>query len=137
MSVRRPDVAEAIASAVAAFDESLVLMGLSGSELLAAGSRLGLRVAAEAFADRSYESDGSLTSRRRDDAVLAGPSVVAERAVRMVRDGRIVARDGTVLDVRADTICIHGDTPDSAALAAAVRKALEQAGVTVAPLKDW
>jgi UPF0271 protein len=136
MSVRRADVAEAIASAVASFDASLVLIGLPGSELLAAGSRLGLRVAAEAFADRSYEPDGSLTPRHFADAVLTEPVHVAERAVRMVRDGQIVARDGSVLSVRADTICIHGDTPDCAALASAVRLGLEQAGVTVAPLAD-
>lgn len=136
MSVRRADVAEAIARAVASFDESLVLIGLPGSELLAAGSRLGLRVAGEAFADRSYEADGTLTSRRFADAVLSEPGQVTERAVRMVRDGRIIARDGSVLSVRADTICLHGDTPDCAALAAAVRHGLERAGVTVASLKD-
>ena len=136
MSVRRKDIADAIARGVAAFDESLVLVALPGSELLAAGSRLGLRVAAEAFADRSYEPDGSLTPRRFADAVLRDEAVVAARAVQMVRDGCVAARDGTVLSVRPDTICIHGDTPDAAALAAAVRSALEEAGVTVAALKS-
>jgi len=136
MSVRRADVAEAIARAVASFDESLVLIGLPGSELLAAGSRLGLHVAGEAFADRSYETDGTLTSRRFADAVLSEPGQVTERAVRMVRDGRIIARDGSILSVRADTICLHGDTPGCTALAAAVRHGLERAGITVAPLKD-
>ena len=114
MSVRRTDVAEAIATAVASFDESLVLVGLPGSELLSAGARLGLRVAAEAFADRSYEPDGTLTPRHLADAVLAEPGRAADRAVRMVRDGKIVARDGTAISVKVDTICVHGDTPDSA-----------------------
>ena len=136
MSARRADMAEAIARAVAAFDDSLILMGPQSSELLAAGSRLGLRVAAEAFADRSYEPDGSLTPRRFAEAVLAEPGVVAERAVRMVREGTIIARDGTVIAVRADTICIHGDTADSAALAAAVRTGLNVAGVAVKALRD-
>ena len=134
MSVRRMGVAEAIASAVAAFDESLILVGLPGSALLAAGRRLGLTVAAEAFADRSYEPDGSLTSRRLAGAVLTDPRHAAERAVRLVRDGRIAARDGSLLTVKADTLCIHGDTPHASELAIAVRRGLEDAGVTVAAL---
>jgi 5-oxoprolinase (ATP-hydrolysing) subunit A len=134
MSVRRRDVADAIATAVAAFDDSLVLVGLPGSELLAAGASAGLRVAAEAFADRSYESDGSLTPRRFSDALVTDATLVAARAVRMVREGKITARDGSDIAVRADTICIHGDTADSAGLAAVVRSSLEAAGVTVKAL---
>ena len=134
MSVRRADIAEAIARAAASFDGDLVLVGLPGSALLSAGSRLGLRVAAEAFADRSYEADGSLTPRHLADAVLSEPLRAAARAVRLVRDGQVVARDGSTVSVKVDTICVHGDTPGAAELAAAVRAALEQAGVTVAPL---
>jgi UPF0271 protein len=134
MSVRRADIAEAIARAVASFDTDLVLVGLPGSELLSAGSRLGLRVAAEAFADRSYEGDGSLTPRRLPGAVLSAPERAAERVLRMVRDGHVVARDGSTLSVKVDTICVHGDTPGAAELAAAVRAGLEEAGVVVAAL---
>ena len=134
MSVRRADVADAVAGAVASFDKSLVLIGLPGSELLLAGARLGLRVAAEAFADRSYEPDGSLTPRHLPDAVVTEPRRAAERAVLMVRDGRIAARDGSVLSAKVDTICVHGDTPDSAELAAAVRRSLEAADIAVLPL---
>ena len=137
MSVRRVDIAEAIARATASVDADLVLVGLPGSELLSAGSRLGLRVAAEAFADRSYEGDGSLTPRHLADAVLSEPGRAAERAVRMVRDGHVVARDGSTFPVKADTICVHGDTPGAPALAAAVRSALERAGITVTALADW
>lgn len=134
MSVRREDIAEAIAYATAVFDDELVLVGLPASALLAAGSRAGLRVAAEAFADRSYEADGTLTPRHLDGAVLSEPLYAAERAVRMVRDGKVAARDGSTLSITADTLCVHGDTPGAAELAAAVRAGLEQAGVTVAPL---
>ena len=134
MSARNTEVAEAIARAVASFDETLLLVGLPESELLRAGSRLGLRVAAEAFADRSYEPDGTLTPRRLADSVLSEPGRAAERAVRMVRDGKVVARDGTAIAMQVDTICVHGDTPDAPGLAAAVRLGLEQAGITVAPL---
>ena len=134
MSVRRADIAEAIARAVAEFDDRLRLVGLPGSELLAAGEKLGLSVAAEGFADRSYEADGSLTPRRGGDAVLSDPRDAAERAVRMVRDGKIIARDGSAFTVKIDTICVHGDTPGAAALAAVVRAGLEHAGITVTAL---
>jgi UPF0271 protein len=134
MSVRRAEVAEAIARAVASFDAGLLLIGLPGSELLSAGARLGLRVAGEAFADRSYESDGTLTPRHLSDSVLSEPGRVVERAVRMVRDGKVTARDGSTFSLKADTICLHGDTPNAAELAAAVRLGLEQAGISVAAL---
>lgn len=134
MSVKRADVAEAVARAIASFDDTLLLVGLPGSELLSAGSRLGLRVAAEGFADRSYEPDGTLTPRHLADSVLSEPERAAERAVRMVRDGTVIARDGSSLPIRIDTICVHGDTKDAAELAVAVRLGLEQAGITVAAL---
>ncbi len=134
MSVRRGDIAEAIARAVAAFDAGLMLMGLPGSELLSAGARLGLRVVAEAFVDRSYEPDGTLTPRHLSDSVLSEPGRAVERAVRIVREGRVVARDGSTLSLNADTICVHGDTPNAAELAAAVRMGLEQSGVEVKAL---
>jgi UPF0271 protein len=134
MSVRRAEMAEAIARAVASLDGNLVLVGLPGSELLAAGSRLGLRTAAEGFADRSYEADGTLTPRQFSDSVFSDPGLVVERAVRMARDGKVIARDGSTFSLRVDTICVHGDTPKAAELAAAVRLGLEQAGIDVKPL---
>jgi UPF0271 protein len=135
MSVRRSDIGEAIARAVASFDESLVLIGLPRSELLAAGSRFGLRVAAEGFADRSYEPDGSLTPRRFPNAVLTDSRRVVEQAVNMVRDGRVIARDGSSISQKIDTICIHGDTASAPEFASVVRTGLEQAGATVAPFR--
>jgi UPF0271 protein len=137
MSVRRADVADAIVRAVASFDNSLIVVGLPGSELLAAALRSGLPIAAEGFADRGYEPDGSLTPRDRTNAVLTDPGMIAERAVRIARDRQVVASDGSVVPVQVDTICVHGDTPGAAAIAAAVRLGLEKAGVTVAPLADW
>ena len=131
MSVRRRDVAEAVARAVASFDDTLLLVGLPGSELLAAGSRLGLRVVGEGFADRTYEPDGSLTPRNVAGAVLNDPVLAAERAVRMVKAKTVVARDGSSLSLTVDTICVHGDTKDAANIASAVRRGLEQSGVTV------
>jgi UPF0271 protein len=134
MSARNTEMAEAIARAVAKFDDTLSLVGLPGSELLSAGARIGLRVAAEGFADRSYEPDGTLTPRNIANSVLSEPDHVADRAVRMVRERKVTARDGSVLTLDVDTICVHGDTPGAAALAAAVRAGLEKAGITVASL---
>jgi UPF0271 protein len=134
MGARRVDIAESVARAVAAFDGRLVMVGLPGSQLLSAASRLGLPVAAEGFADRSYEGDGSLTPRHLAGSVVSEPGRAAEQAVRMVRDGRIAARDGSTLSLKVDTLCVHGDTPGAADLAAAVRAGLEQAGITVAAL---
>jgi UPF0271 protein len=131
MAVRNAELSAAIARAVVAFDPSLILFGLPGSELLSAGRAAGLRVAAEVFADRAYEADGSLASRRKPGAVVHQVDVVVSRAIRMVKDHTVVAVDGAVVELEADTICVHGDTPDSDDLAAKLRAGLETAGVTV------
>lgn len=134
MSVRRHDVAEAVARAVAASDDTLLLFGLPGSELLAAGLRLGLQVVAEGFADRAYEPDGSLTSRGVVGAVLTDPAHAARQAVRMVKEKRVVTRDGSSLPLTVQTICVHGDTAEAVEIAAAVRHALERSDVSVESL---
>jgi UPF0271 protein len=131
MAVAKRPLAEAIARAVAAFDPALILFGLPGSHLLAAGLAAGLPVASEVFADRAYEADGSLASRAKPGAVIHDPSLVVERALRMAGEGTVVALDGTIVPVQADTICVHGDTPGAPALAAALRRGLEAAGIRV------
>jgi UPF0271 protein len=131
MAVRNAELAAAIARAVAAFSRDLILFGLPGSEILAAGRAAGLRVAAEVFADRAYEADGALASRRKPNAVIHDPDAVVVRAVRMVKEKSVVAIDGSTVPLDADTICVHGDTPGSDQLAAKIRAGLEAAGVTV------
>jgi UPF0271 protein len=131
MAVRNAELSAAIARAVAAIDRSLILFGLPGSEILNAGRAAGLRVAAEVFADRAYEPDGSLASRRKPGSVIHDPDAVVARAVRMVTDRTVVATDGSVVHLDADTMCVHGDTPGSDELAAKIRAGLEAAGVTV------
>jgi UPF0271 protein len=91
-------------------------------------------VAAEAFPDRAYEPDGSLRSRRLPGAVLKDSAAIATRAVEMARDGAVTATDGTVIPLRADTLCLHGDTPGAAENARAVRDELEAAGVSIEPV---
>ena len=131
MAVRNAELASAIARGVAAFDKTLILFGLPGSEILHAGRAAGLRVAAEVFADRAYESDGSLASRRKPGSVIHDATAVVARAVRMVKERTVVAIDGSVVALEANTICVHGDTPGSDDLAAKIRAGLEAAGITV------
>jgi len=132
MAARDAGMSDAIARAVRAVDASLVLFGLSGSELVAAGERAGLRVASEVFADRGYWPNGNLAPRGTPGAVMTDIEDVARRAVGMARDHAVTSVDGSSVSVRADTICIHGDTPGAAALARAVRSALIAAGIDIA-----
>jgi 5-oxoprolinase (ATP-hydrolysing) subunit A len=134
MACRDRALADAVARAVAAFDRSLILFGLPDSELLRAGQAAGLRVAAEVFADRAYEPDGSLTSRSKPGSVIQDTPVVVGRAISMVRDKHVVAVDGSMIRLQADTICLHGDTPGAADHARAVRQGLEAAGIRVVSL---
>jgi UPF0271 protein len=135
MAAADRDLAAAIARAVASFDARLVLFGLPHSHLLDEGRRAGLQVAAEVFADRAYERDGSLASRRKPGSVIHDRAEVVERAIRMVRDGAVTTIDGSTIVLTADTICLHGDTPQAASLAGAVRRGLEENGVKVAALQ--
>jgi 5-oxoprolinase (ATP-hydrolysing) subunit A len=132
-AARDEAVAATIAHAIHDLDDRLVLMALAGSVAVAAGRASGLRVAEEAFADRRYEPDGSLRSRRLDRALL-GPEDAADQAVSIVRDGFAVATDGSRVAIRADTVCIHGDTPRAVEVARAVHSGLDAAGIRIAAL---
>ena len=133
--VRDRQQAAAVVDAVLAYrrasGRALPVLGLPGSELLAAAEAAGLPVVAEAFADRAYTAEGTLLPRTEPGAVLHDPDQVVARAVRMARDGEVVAVDGTTVPVRAGSLCVHGDTPGAAALALRVREALAAAGVGV------
>ena len=123
--------AQAVVDAVRAYDSSLPLLGLPGSELLARAERTGLRTVREAFADRAYTPEGTLVSRSVEGAVLHDPAGVADRVLRMVTEGRLTAIDGTEIAVEAESVCLHGDSPGAVAMAEAVRTALDDAGVDV------
>ena len=131
MACRDRALADAIARATAMVDRTLILFGLPGSELVRAGEAAGLAVAAEVFADRAYERDGSLTNRHKPGSVIHDANAVVARAVRMVRDRDVVAVDGSVIPLEAQTICLHGDTPGAAELARVVRSGLKAAGITI------
>jgi UPF0271 protein len=127
--------ARAIASAIKGVDRSLVFVVLANSKLVTAGDSAGLPMAHEVFADRAYEDDGTLVSRRKPGAVLHDPAGIAERVVRMVQDGAVVSVTGKVIKMRTDTVCIHGDTKGAVEIARGVRQALKQSGIDVAPFK--
>lgn len=131
MAARDASLADAIARATAGVDPSLILFGLAGSALIAAGGRAGLRTASEVFADRGYQPNGALVPRTEPGAVIDDPDVVVQRAVAMVRDGSVVTVDGSRVPLRADTICVHGDTPGAATLARRIREALSEAAIDV------
>ena len=125
--------AAAVVAAVSAYDRSLPVLGLPGSALLRLAGQAGLRAVPEAFADRGYAADGTLVPRGTPGAVITAADAVAERVVRLVRDAVVRAVDGSDVQVRAESVCLHGDTPGAVGLARAVRTALAQAGVEIAP----
>ena len=134
MAARDRGLADAVARAVVAVDSTLILFGLAGSSLMEAGAAVGLRTAAEVFADRAYRADGSIVPRVQPGAVIADPKAVVDRALRVVQDGTISAITGEVIEIRADTMCLHGDTAGAGRLAARLRSGLEGAGIRVSPI---
>ena len=128
-------LARSVAAAVHQADPGLILVGRAGSQLVAAGSAAGLRVASEGFADRTYQSDGSLTVRSRADALISDEAAAVAQVLRMVREGLVRATDGRDVPITVDTICIHGDGPHAVGFARRLRAELAAAGVAVQALK--
>jgi UPF0271 protein len=128
-------IAREIAEGVRRWRQEVVLVGLAGSVMLEEFRTAGFAVAAEAFADRRYERDGSLRARKFRDALLDVPEAAAEQALRIAEGRGVLTREGTQVAVEAQTICIHGDTPGAERIAEAVRRSLEEAGVGVQALK--
>ena len=131
MAARDPDLADAVAAGIAQIDQRLILIGLAGSELLAAGAAHGLVVAAEGFADRAYQADGRLVPRTEAHAIIPDESTVVARAHSLVHEGTIAAVDGSLLHLHIDTLCLHGDTPGAVRLAHALRMMLDDGGISV------
>ena len=132
MAARDEQLAETVVTAIRSVDRSLMLFGLAGSALLAVAERLGVRAISETFADRAYRPDGSLQPRNEPGSVIASGPVVVGRAVEMAGHGSVMAVDGSRIEIRAETICVHGDTPGAAALAWQIRRAFAEAGIKVA-----
>jgi UPF0271 protein len=130
-AVRDGEIAEAIAEGVARWGRDVVLVGLAGSPMLDIFRKAGFAAAAEAFADRRYEADGTLRSRKFENALIRDPAEAGRQALRIVERGAAIACDGTEVAVDAQTLCIHGDTPGAPEIAATVARILREAGVTL------
>ena len=136
MAARDAALAEAVVKAVASADRTLLLFAPNESALASAARNGGLSVVAEVFADRNYLSDGSLVPRTRPDALLHDPEEAAVRVVRMLREGKVTSVDGNDAEIRAETVCVHGDTPDAVKFARALRRHLEKQEVEIrAPVR--
>lgn len=131
--VHHREQAQAVVQAVVAVDPSLVLLGLAGSVSAHCAREAGLVTADEIFADRAYLPDGTLQPRSQPGAVLHDPELIAERILTWTREGTLQAVDGSTIEITADSICVHGDTPGAVAVAARLRRELTRAQITVAP----
>ena len=131
MAARSKDLADAVVRAIVAADSGILLFAPGGSALLTAGINAGITVVSEVFADRNYLNDGSLVPRSRPDALLHDPEAAAARVARMLCDGKVKAVTGEDVPIVAETVCVHGDTPDAVKFAGALRRKLEELGVEI------
>ena len=130
------DLARSICEAILEVDSDLILIALAGSRWVDIAQDMGLRVAREIFADRALNPDGTLVSRSKDGSVLHDVDEVADRSLRMVREGKATAITGDAIDVEADSLCIHGDTPGAVEMARVLRQRLDAESITVTPLSQ-
>ncbi len=137
MGVASKAIARAIAEAVVEVDDGMILVGLSGSVWIEAGEEVGLKVAREIFADRALNPDGTLVSRSQLGSVIEDPEQVIAASLKMVLEQKATAIDGQEIPVKADTICLHGDTPGAVELARKLRERMEAAGIQVIPVSQF
>jgi 5-oxoprolinase (ATP-hydrolysing) subunit A len=131
-----PEVAKGIAAGVASFRPDLLIVCAPGSEMAKAAEEAGLTVAPEGFIDRAYNADGTLASRRQEGTLLHDHEKAIEQALRMVLEGTVVATDGTVVELRPVTLCVHGDNPDAVDFIRGLRERLTAAGVELKPARE-
>ena len=134
----KPELADAIVEAILeTFGRDIILRALSGSYILKRGAEKGLRVAHEVFADRAYNVDGTLVSRKLPGSMIHDKDLAIERIKRMVKEGKVTAIDGTDIDIKADSICVHGDNPDAVAFVKNIRENLEADGIEVKSIENF
>ena len=131
MAGKDAKLAEALVNGIARFDDTLIMLALSGSEMVAAAERKGIRVAREVFADRAYEDDGSLRARTLEGSMVTDEDEAVTRVIRMVTEGKVRAYSGKDIGIKADSLCVHGDGAKALAFVQKIRTALEKAGVCV------
>ncbi|WP_297067316.1 LamB/YcsF family protein [Thermococcus sp.] len=134
--VREEELARAVIEGVVDFDKNLIFVALSGSRPAEMAGEMGVKVAHEVFADRAYNPDGTLVSRSKPGAVIQDKNEIVERVVSMVKDGGVKAINGEWVELRADSICVHGDNPKAVEITAHIRRVLEEEGVKIVPMKE-
>jgi UPF0271 protein len=137
MAAKDAQLAEAIAEAVYKVDPEMILFGLAGSELVKAGKKIGLRTANEVFSDRTYQQDGSLTSRREKNALITDHTIAVQQVIRMVKEEKVQSLQGVDVAIQADTICIHGDGINALDFAKYITKSLEDADIKVTKISNF
>ncbi|MFC0522759.1 LamB/YcsF family protein [Pontibacillus salicampi] len=137
MAAKDPSLSKAIADAVYDVDPSLILFGLAGQELYNAGKERGLRTASEVFSDRTYQHDGSLTSRREEHALITDQETSVNQVIRMIKDNKVHSLQGVDVDIEANTICIHGDGLHALDFARYIQAALQEANINVQPVNQF
>ena len=136
MAVEDMEIWDAIAEVIAAVDSGLILFVMAGpwrQDLEAIGARHGIRIAFEFFGDRAYNPDGTLVSRKLPGAVIHDHELVAEKVLKMVKEGKVVCIDGTEIELAAETICVHGDNPAALELVRNIRESLLEEGIEITP----
>ncbi|MBH0169219.1 LamB/YcsF family protein [Fictibacillus sp. 18YEL24] len=131
MAAVNRELSEAIAEAVYKVNPELILFGLAGSELVSAGEKVGLRTASEVFADRTYQQDRTLTSRKLPHAVITDDDAAVAQVIRMAKEGKVMTQQDVDVDIKADTVCIHGDGAHALSFAKKIRQTLEDSGISV------
>ena len=130
-------LAIAVAEGIREVDPNIILVGLAGSAWIKAGEEVNLRVASEVFTDRAFSSDGTLVPRSQPGAVIHDIEAVIARSLKIITEEKVTAINGAEIPIKADTICLHGDTPGAAALAQRLRQGMEAAGISVVPMSDF
>ncbi len=136
MAAKDYQLALAVCEAVAEFDPTIIVLGLSGSEMLRAAKDCGLSCAMEVFADRGYEEDGSLVNRSKPGALIKDEDEAIKRVIGMIRDGKVTAVTGKEIPIQADSVCVHGDGEKALLFVERIRSALMQEGIKICPLRE-
>lgn len=136
MAVQYQDLATAIVEAVARYDQELILLCPGASELALAGQSAGLKIAREVFADRAYEKDGSLVARHKEGAMITDEQLALDRLIQMITKGSVQAIDGTTIPIQADSVCVHGDSPQALALVQSIRRRFQAEAIQLRPLNQ-
>ena len=129
-------LAKAICEAIYEYDKDLILMGLAGSEMIKAAKAMGLKAAAEVFADRAYEEDGTLVARTKPGAMIEDEDQAVARVIRMIKEGKVTAITGKDIPITADSVCVHGDGPKALAFVEKLRSAFAAENISIVPLTE-